>query len=31
VHEGDADVGFVGGIIDDPLLAIERELRAISW
>jgi DNA-binding transcriptional LysR family regulator len=27
VHEGDADVGFVGGIIDDPLLAIERVAR----
>jgi DNA-binding transcriptional LysR family regulator len=27
VHEGDADIGFVGGIIDDPLLAIERVAR----
>ena len=27
VHEGEADIGFVGGIIDDPLLVIERVAR----
>jgi DNA-binding transcriptional LysR family regulator len=27
VREVDADIGFVGGIIDDPLLAIERVAR----
>lgn len=27
VREGDANIGFVGGVIDDPLLAIERVAR----
>ena len=27
VHEGEADVGFVGDIIDDPMLKIERVAR----